>query len=108
MGRNETPLRYAVLTFAAAASVVILLELLLVLCGLADVIAYLCPLVIYTFGSDGLIFITPPCLIGLLVGFLAWLNRTLASMRNSYGRMITELKIQIRALEEKLDTKEKD
>lgn len=60
-------------------------------------------------GTQGpLLLILPSLLLALLVGFLIWLNLTLSEMVSSYGRMITELKMRIQALEEKLDTMKKD
>lgn len=108
MVKNESPLQRGMLAFVIMAIITIALEAILVTCDLSEIIAFFCPYGIWEYGSDTLIFITVACLVGLLAGFLVWLNHTLNKMRSSYGRMITELKTQVRALEEKLDTMEKD
>ena len=108
MTGNETPLRHGALTFAAAAGITFLLEILLAACDLTGIIAFFCPRVVWESGSDPLILITVACLVGLLAGFLAWLHHTLDRVQISYGRTITELKTRIEALEEKLNSITKD
>ena len=107
MGRNETPLRHAILTFAAAASLTFAAELFLTICGLFKLLVILCPWAIY-FGSDPLILVADACLIGIFAGVLAYLRRTLADMETHCNHAINELRTRLQTLEEKLDTKEKD
>ena len=97
MNRNDSPLRlaaaFALLAFVLALFLFWLMPRL--------------PELLWTALWEGSILL-PALLLALLVGFLIWLNRTLADMRSSYGRMITELKLRIQVLEEKLDNTKKD
>ena len=111
MEKSDASLRRGILVFAVTAGAVFLLGLPLMLDGsdkIFAIIAFFCPWVVVDSGSGTLILATSACLIGLLAGFLAWLNHTLGEMRSAYGRTVAELKTQIRTLEEKLNNTAKD